>query len=63
MLLPETLPGIIAGSTVTIVTMINSSGIGTGGLGGIAYRYQRFDMQIMFAAIVLLIIIVMLVQT
>jgi len=68
-LLPEALPGIIAGFTVTIVTMISSSAIagaiGAGGLGDIAYRYgyQRFDMQVMLAVIVVLIILVMLVQT
>lgn len=67
-LLPEALPGIVAGFTVTIVTMINSSAIagaiGAGGLGDIAYRYgyQRFDMQIMLAVIVVLIILVMFVQ-
>ncbi|QIC72311.1 methionine ABC transporter permease [Acinetobacter indicus] len=67
-LLPEALPGIVAGFTVTLVTMINSSAIagaiGAGGLGDIAYRYgyQRFDMQIMLAVIVVLIAIVMLVQ-
>lgn len=68
-LLPEALPGIVAGFTVTIVTMINSSAIagaiGAGGLGDIAYRYgyQRFDMQIMLAVIVVLVILVMLIQT
>lgn len=67
-LLPEALPGIVAGFTVTVVTMINSSAIagaiGAGGLGDIAYRYgyQRFDMQIMLAVIVVLIILVMLIQ-
>ncbi len=67
-LLPEALPGIVAGFTVTIVTMINSSAIagaiGAGGLGDIAYRYgyQRFDMQIMLAVILVLIVLVMLVQ-
>ena len=67
-LLPEALPGIVAGFTVTIVTMINSSAIagaiGAGGLGDIAYRYgyQRFDMQVMLAVIVVLVILVMLVQ-
>jgi D-methionine transport system permease protein len=67
-LLPEALPGIVAGFTVTIVTMINSSAIagaiGAGGLGDIAYRYgyQRFDMQIMLAVIFVLIVLVMLVQ-
>ena len=67
-LLPEALPGIVAGFTVTLVTMINSSAIagaiGAGGLGDIAYRYgyQRFDMQIMLAVIVVLVILVMLIQ-
>ncbi len=68
MLLPEALPGIVAGFTVTLVTIINSSAIagamGAGGLGDIAYRYgyQRFDMQIMLAVIVVLIVLVMLIQ-
>lgn len=68
-LLPEALPGIVAGFTVTLVTMINSSAIagaiGAGGLGDIAYRYgyQRFDVQIMLAVIVVLVILVMLIQT
>jgi len=68
-LLPEALPGIVAGFTVTLVTMINSSAIagtiGAGGLGDIAYRYgyQRFDMQIMLAVIVVLVILVILIQT
>ncbi|ENW04046.1 methionine ABC transporter permease [Acinetobacter beijerinckii] len=67
-LLPEALPGIVAGFTVTIVTMISSSAIagaiGAGGLGDIAYRYgyQRFDMQVMLAVILVLIVLVMLVQ-
>ena len=68
-LLPEALSGIIAGFTVTIVTMINSSAIagaiGAGGLGDIAYRYgyQRFDMQVMLAVILVLIVLVILVQS
>lgn len=67
-LLSEALPGIIAGFTVTLVTMINSSAIagaiGAGGLGGIAYRYgyQRFDVQMMVSVIVVLVALVMLVQ-
>lgn len=67
-LLPEALPGIVAGFTVTLVTMINSSAIagaiGAGGLGDIAYRYgyQRFDIQIMFAVIIVLVVLVMLIQ-
>ena len=67
-LLPEALPGIVAGFTVTIVTMINSSAIagaiGAGGLGDVAYRYgyQRFDTEIMLAVIVVLVVLIMFVQ-
>lgn len=67
-LLPEAIPSIVAGFTVTLVTMINSSAIagaiGAGGLGDIAYRYgyQRFDMQIMLAVIAVLVVLVMLIQ-
>jgi len=65
-LLPEALPGIVGGFTITLVTMINSSAmagaIGAGGLGDIAYRYgyQRFDTQIMLTVIVLLVLLVLL---
>ncbi len=58
----------MAGFTVTMVTMINSSAIagaiGAGGLGDIAYRYgyQRFDITIMLAVILVLVILVMLIQ-
>ena len=67
-LLPEALPGIVGGFTITLVTMINSSAmagaIGAGGLGDIAYRYgyQRFDTQIMLTVIVLLVALVVLIQ-
>ncbi|AOA57939.1 methionine ABC transporter permease [Acinetobacter larvae] len=67
-LLPESLSAIVAGYTVTLITMINSSAvagaIGAGGLGDIAYRYgfQRFDMVVMLAVIVVLVALVMLIQ-
>jgi D-methionine transport system permease protein len=67
-LLPEALPGIVGGFTITLVTMINSSAmagaIGAGGLGDIAYRYgyQRFDSQIMLIVIVLLVVLVAAIQ-
>ncbi|MNM94860.1 Methionine import system permease protein MetP [compost metagenome] len=67
-LLPEALPGIVGGFTITLVTMINSSAmagaIGAGGLGDIAYRYgyQRFDSQIMLTVIVMLVVLVALIQ-
>ena len=68
-LLPEALPGIVGGFTITLVTMINSSAmagaIGAGGLGDIAYRYgyQRFDTSVMVSVIAVLIVIVTVVQS
>jgi D-methionine transport system permease protein len=67
-LLPEALPGITGGFTITLVTMINSSAmagaIGAGGLGDLAYRYgyQRFDSQVMLTVIVALVMLVALIQ-
>ncbi len=67
-LLPEALPGILGGFTITVVAMIGSSAmagaVGAGGLGGLAirYGYQRFDTTVMVTVIVLLIIIVTVVQ-
>jgi D-methionine transport system permease protein len=67
-LLPESLPGIIGGFTVTLVSIINASAmagaVGAGGLGDLAlrYGYQRFDTQVMVIVIVVLIALVCLVQ-
>ena len=68
-LLPEALPGIVGGFTITLVTMINSSAmagaIGAGGLGDLAYRYgyQRFDTQVMLTVIVVLVVMGALIAT
>jgi len=67
-LLPEALPGIIGGFTITIVSMIGASAmagaVGAGGLGDMAirYGYQRFDTTIMVAVLAVLIAMVCLVQ-
>lgn len=67
-LLPEALPGIIGGFTITIVSMIGASAmagaVGAGGLGDLAirYGYQRFDTTVMVVVIVVLIALVSLVQ-
>nr|WP_312508145.1 methionine ABC transporter permease [Pseudomonas luteola] len=67
-LLPEALPGIVGGFTITLVTMINSSAmagaIGAGGLGDLAYRYgyQRFDVSVMLIVIIGLVLLVTLIQ-
>ncbi|MBB3809415.1 methionine ABC transporter permease [Pseudochelatococcus contaminans] len=67
-LVPEALPGIVAGFTITLVSLISSSAmagaVGAGGLGDLAirYGYQRFETTVMVAVIVVLIAIVMAVQ-
>lgn len=67
-LVPEALPGIIAATTTTIVTLIGYSAmaglVGGGGLGRLAYNYgfQRYDFSIMLVTIVIMVILVQLVQ-
>jgi D-methionine transport system permease protein len=67
-LLPEALPGIIGGFTITIVSMIGASAmagaVGAGGLGDLAirYGYQRFDSRVTAIVIVVLVALVSLVQ-
>lgn len=67
-LLPEALPGLIGGFTITVVSMIGASAmagaVGAGGLGDMAirYGYQRFDTTVMLAVIVVLIATVCVVQ-
>ncbi len=68
-LLPEALPGIVAGLTISFVSLTGYSAmagaIGGGGLGdlGIRYGYQRFLPDIMLAVVLILIVFVQLVQS
>jgi D-methionine transport system permease protein len=67
-LIPEALPGIAGGFTITIVSMIGASAmagaVGAGGLGDMAirYGYQRFDTTVMIVVVAVLIAMVCLVQ-
>ena len=67
-LIPEALPGLVSGFTVTLVTLIGSSAIagavGAGGLGDLAirYGYQRFETGVMAAVVAVLIVLVCGVQ-
>lgn len=67
-LVPEALPGIVAGFTVTLVTLVGASAmagaIGAGGLGDLAirYGYQRFETGVMIAVVVVLIVLVSAIQ-
>jgi D-methionine transport system permease protein len=68
-LLPEAFPGIIAGLTITVVSLVGYSAmagaIGGGGLGdlGIRYGYQRFLPEVMLAVVLILIAFVQIVQS
>jgi len=68
-LLPEAVPGIVAGLTITLVSLTGYSAmagaIGGGGLGdlGIRYGYQRFLPEVMLAVVLVLIVFVQAVQS
>ena len=63
-LIPEALPGLVAGFTVTLITLLGASAmagaIGAGGLGDLAirYGYQRFETGVMIAVVAVLIVLV-----
>ena len=67
-LLPEALPSLLNGSAVAAITILGysamSGAVGGGGLGKLAimYGYHRYQTDIMFATIILLIVIVQLFQ-
>lgn len=67
-LLPEALPGVIAGATVTAITLVSYTAmagvVGAGGLGDLAVRfgYQRFQTDVMVVTVVLLLILVQVLQ-
>lgn len=67
-LIPEAMPGIVLGITLTIINLIGYSAmagmVGGGGLGKIAdqYGYKRYNTPIMISTIILLIILVQIIQ-
>lgn len=67
-LLPEALPAIIAGLTLTLINLVGYSAmagaIGGGGLGDIAirYGYQRFKPDVMLITVVILVLLVQFFQ-
>ncbi len=67
-LIPEALPGLVAGFVVTLVTLIGATAvagaIGAGGLGDLAirYGYQRFETNVMIAVVAILVVMVCLLQ-
>jgi D-methionine transport system permease protein len=67
-LVPEALPSLLAGFTVTLVLLVGASAmagaVGAGGLGDLAirYGYQRFETFVMIAVIVVLTALVAVIQ-
>lgn len=67
-LLPESMPALISGITVTAIALVGytamAGAIGAGGLGNLAYNYgfQRNQNDVTFVATVIILIIVFIIQ-
>jgi D-methionine transport system permease protein len=67
-LLPEALPGLVSGATVTAVALVSFTAmagvVGAGGLGDLAirYGYQRFQTDVMLVTVTLMVLLVQLIQ-
>lgn len=67
-LLPEALPSLVLGVSLTVISLVSYSAmagaIGGGGLGDLAirYGYQRFQTEIMLITVTLLVVLVQAVQ-
>jgi len=67
-LIPEALPGLVSGATVTAVALVSFTAmagvVGAGGLGDLAIRfgYQRFQTDVMIVTVVLLVLLVQVIQ-
>ncbi|MEI7027552.1 methionine ABC transporter permease [Paenibacillus sp. y28] len=67
-LLPEAKPGIISGLTITAISLLGFSAmagtVGGGGIGDLAIRfgYYRYDNQVLFTTVIVLIVMVQIIQ-
>jgi D-methionine transport system permease protein len=67
-LLPESLPGLLRGLTVTAISLIGFSAmagiVGGGGVGDLAIRfgYYRYETRVMVVTVVVLLVLVQIVQ-
>jgi D-methionine transport system permease protein len=67
-LLPESMPALVSGITVTAISLIGYTAmagiIGAGGLGDLAYRrgFQKWDFDVVLACTILIVIIVFIFQ-
>ena len=68
-LLPESIPSILMGVPITLITLVGYSAmagiVGGGGLGDVAlrYGYYRYQTEVMIATIIILIILVQIMQS
>lgn len=68
-MIPEAMPSLVAGGTLTLVTLIGYStmagAIGGGGVGDFAirYGYQRFNTPVLLVAVAVLIVLVQIIQS
>jgi len=68
-IIPESLPNLIAGFTLIVINLIGFSAmagaVGGGGLGDLAirYGYQHYNYEVLSYAIVILILLVQIIQT
>lgn len=67
-LIPEAMPSLVLGITMTIINLIGYSAmagaIGGGGLGDLAirYGYHRYQTDVMIASVIVIIVLVQLIQ-
>lgn len=67
-LLPEALPSLLRGMAVTTITLVGytamAGAVGAGGLGDVAirYGYHRFQPQVMYFALVVIVLLVQCIQ-
>lgn len=68
-LLPEALPSLVRGASITLIAVLGytaiAGAVGAGGLGDIAirYGYYRYQDEVMLVTIVLLIVLVQVIQS
>lgn len=68
-MLPEALPSIVSGITLTLISVVGFSAmagaIGAGGIGDVAIRYghQMFREDVLFATVIILIVLVQALQS
>lgn len=68
-LLPEALPSIVRGVSITLIAVLGytaiAGAVGAGGIGDIAirYGYYRYDDEVMIVTVVLLIVLVQIIQS